>query len=97
MNSKLSAIEHSCSALDFNFQFTSNKPNKLKNENQFQVKVQQNGDQAKKTSSGKVFLQSPSDFYSTGPENITVISSQTKKCSVCYKKSKIKLQKKRRS
>ena len=62
--------------------------NKLKNENQFQVQVQQNGDQAKKTSSVKVFLQPPSDFYSTGPENIMVISSQTKNALYTTKKAK---------
>ena len=62
--------------------------NKLKNENQFQVQVQQNGDQAKKTSSVKVFLQPPSDFYSTGPENITVISSRPKNAPYATKKAK---------
>ena len=46
-------------------------------------------------SSVKFFLQPPSDFYSTGPENITVISSRPKNAPY-YKKSKIKLQKKKK-
>ena len=63
--------------------------NKLKNENQFQVQVQQNGDQATaKNSSVKFFLQPPSDFYPTGPENITVISSRPKNAPYATKKAK---------
>ena len=71
MNSKLNVIEHSCS--DFNIQFTSNKPKQIKNENQFQVQVQQNGDQAKKTRSVNFFFVVYGAFF--GLELITVMFS----------------------
>ena len=40
----------------------------------------------KKLALQKKKFAASSDFYSTGPENITIISSLTKKCSMCYKK-----------
>ena len=71
--------------------------NKLKNENQFQVQVQQNGDQAKKTSSVKDFCSLQVIFTLQDQKTSRLSAPDQKMLRMLQKKQNKITKKKRRS